>query len=336
MWSCDSIFIALVYTVCLYNDNKDLEPWHFLAAGIERTGNRVRRPTKFTVDTFSAGQGQVTIYLDHPDGTTEEVCLFLILCGTERRQPPHWCSEKRWLFFSFKKQLQLWFESVCASAEGGAERGQEDVLRQLHPSSHWTSSGQRVEKLGFIIYFNMHIVLLVFGVWVNLWFFLCCCCSQGESFVCGSTHPKKPVWGGCGQSSGRRHQGDGQRPRHWAGGQRCQQTHLLRHLHSRSENWGTETDCQRFFNVMKCWTAKVKTSKASQKWHTSVQLWSRSWSALFQNQGKPQVCWKNNLPVVSSGSWCLHCYIFSCVCLTLFVLFLEHSHQNDVYLGGER
>ncbi|XP_075880927.1 filamin B a isoform X2 [Nelusetta ayraudi] len=41
--------------------------------GIERTGNRVRRPTKFTVDTFSAGQGQVTIYLDHPDGTTEEL-----------------------------------------------------------------------------------------------------------------------------------------------------------------------------------------------------------------------------------------------------------------------
>lgn len=31
------------------------------------------RPAVFTVDTFSAGQGQVTIYLDHPDGTREEV-----------------------------------------------------------------------------------------------------------------------------------------------------------------------------------------------------------------------------------------------------------------------
>uniref|UniRef100_A0A3B4VFD9 Filamin B n=1 Tax=Seriola dumerili TaxID=41447 RepID=A0A3B4VFD9_SERDU len=40
--------------------------------GIEPTGNRVLRPAVFTVDTFSAGQGQVTIYLDHPDGTREE------------------------------------------------------------------------------------------------------------------------------------------------------------------------------------------------------------------------------------------------------------------------
>lgn len=48
----------------------------FPAAGIERTGNRVRRPTMFTVDAFSAGQGQVTVYLDHPDGTREEVRIF--------------------------------------------------------------------------------------------------------------------------------------------------------------------------------------------------------------------------------------------------------------------
>lgn len=41
--------------------------------GIEPTGNRVLRPAEFTVDTFSAGQGQVTVYLDHPDGTREEV-----------------------------------------------------------------------------------------------------------------------------------------------------------------------------------------------------------------------------------------------------------------------
>ncbi|KAF0034429.1 hypothetical protein F2P81_012187 [Scophthalmus maximus] len=41
--------------------------------GIEPTGNRVLRPAVFTVDTFSAGQGQVSVYLDHPDGTREEV-----------------------------------------------------------------------------------------------------------------------------------------------------------------------------------------------------------------------------------------------------------------------
>nr|XP_061814514.1 filamin-B-like isoform X1 [Nerophis lumbriciformis] len=41
--------------------------------GIEPTGNRVRRPANFTVDTFSAGQGQVTVYLDQPDGTRQEL-----------------------------------------------------------------------------------------------------------------------------------------------------------------------------------------------------------------------------------------------------------------------
>ncbi|KAM9758898.1 filamin-B-like isoform 2-T2 [Menidia menidia] len=41
--------------------------------GIEPTGNRVLRPAVFTVDAFSAGQGQVTVYLDHPDGTREEL-----------------------------------------------------------------------------------------------------------------------------------------------------------------------------------------------------------------------------------------------------------------------
>ncbi|KAF7664185.1 hypothetical protein LDENG_00185990 [Lucifuga dentata] len=41
--------------------------------GIEPMGNRVLRPAVFTVDTFSAGQGQVTVYLDQPDGTREEL-----------------------------------------------------------------------------------------------------------------------------------------------------------------------------------------------------------------------------------------------------------------------
>ncbi|KAM8868125.1 filamin B a isoform 1-T1 [Synchiropus picturatus] len=41
--------------------------------GIEATGNRVLHPAVFTVDTISAGQGQVTVYLDHPDGTREEL-----------------------------------------------------------------------------------------------------------------------------------------------------------------------------------------------------------------------------------------------------------------------
>ncbi|XP_037107046.1 filamin-B isoform X2 [Syngnathus acus] len=41
--------------------------------GIEPTGNRVLRPALFTVDTFSAGQGPVTVYVDQPDGTRQEL-----------------------------------------------------------------------------------------------------------------------------------------------------------------------------------------------------------------------------------------------------------------------
>ncbi|XP_062400673.1 filamin-B [Sardina pilchardus] len=41
--------------------------------GIEPVGNRVMRPAVFTVDSFSAGQGQVTVYIEDPEGTREEV-----------------------------------------------------------------------------------------------------------------------------------------------------------------------------------------------------------------------------------------------------------------------
>lgn len=59
-----TVNILIVYlTIC----------WFYSCVGIEPTGNRVLRPAVFTVDTFSAGQGQVTVYLDHPDGTREEV-----------------------------------------------------------------------------------------------------------------------------------------------------------------------------------------------------------------------------------------------------------------------
>lgn len=40
------------------------------------------RPAVFTVDTFSAGQGQVMVYLDHPDGTREEVYVAVSVLTT--------------------------------------------------------------------------------------------------------------------------------------------------------------------------------------------------------------------------------------------------------------
>ncbi|KAA0707536.1 Filamin-B [Triplophysa tibetana] len=41
--------------------------------GIEPTGNRVMRPAIFTVDTYSAGQGQVTVYVEDPVGLRGEI-----------------------------------------------------------------------------------------------------------------------------------------------------------------------------------------------------------------------------------------------------------------------
>lgn len=40
-------------------------------------GNRVMQPAVFTVDTFSAGQGQVTVYIEDPEGRREEVKAML-------------------------------------------------------------------------------------------------------------------------------------------------------------------------------------------------------------------------------------------------------------------
>ncbi|XP_041080791.1 filamin-B isoform X1 [Polyodon spathula] len=41
--------------------------------GIEPSGNTVLRPAVFTVDTISAGQGELTVYIEDPAGTREEV-----------------------------------------------------------------------------------------------------------------------------------------------------------------------------------------------------------------------------------------------------------------------
>ena len=43
-------------------------------AGIEPTGNMVKQPAKFTVDTISAGQGDLMVFVEDPEGNKEEVC----------------------------------------------------------------------------------------------------------------------------------------------------------------------------------------------------------------------------------------------------------------------
>lgn len=42
-------------------------------AGIERHGNKVLQPAVFTVDTLEAGSGEVLVYVEDPEGHTEEV-----------------------------------------------------------------------------------------------------------------------------------------------------------------------------------------------------------------------------------------------------------------------
>lgn len=50
-------------------------PWlpHPSWAGIEPTGNMVKKRAEFTVETRSAGQGEVLVYVEDPAGHQEEV-----------------------------------------------------------------------------------------------------------------------------------------------------------------------------------------------------------------------------------------------------------------------
>lgn len=49
--------------------------------GIEPTGNMVKKRAEFTVETRSAGQGEVLVYVEDPAGHQEEVGLSI---GRER------------------------------------------------------------------------------------------------------------------------------------------------------------------------------------------------------------------------------------------------------------
>lgn len=50
-------------------------------AGIEPQGNVVLKPAQFTVETLEAGVGEVLVYIEDPEGHTEEV-------GWETPRPP--------------------------------------------------------------------------------------------------------------------------------------------------------------------------------------------------------------------------------------------------------
>lgn len=51
---------------------------HLLLTGIEPTGNMVKKRAEFTVETRSAGQGEVLVYVEDPAGHQEEVGLSIV------------------------------------------------------------------------------------------------------------------------------------------------------------------------------------------------------------------------------------------------------------------
>jgi len=46
-----------------------------VSAGIEPTGNCIGAPARFTVETFSAGRGQIEVIILNPKGATEKVWI---------------------------------------------------------------------------------------------------------------------------------------------------------------------------------------------------------------------------------------------------------------------
>lgn len=44
-----------------------------VASGIEARGNTVLKPAEFLVETVEAGMGEVLVYVEDPEGHTEEV-----------------------------------------------------------------------------------------------------------------------------------------------------------------------------------------------------------------------------------------------------------------------
>lgn len=44
-----------------------------LCSGIEHKGNMVLKPAEFIVETVEAGLGEVLVYIEDPEGHTEEV-----------------------------------------------------------------------------------------------------------------------------------------------------------------------------------------------------------------------------------------------------------------------
>lgn len=63
----------LVWIVCRATGPAECLTTPCVVAGIEPHGNKVLQPAVFTVDTLEAGSGEVLVYVEDPEGHTEEV-----------------------------------------------------------------------------------------------------------------------------------------------------------------------------------------------------------------------------------------------------------------------
>lgn len=63
----------LVWIVCRATGPAGFLTTPCVVAGIEPHGNKVLQPAVFTVDTLEAGSGEVLVYVEDPEGHTEEV-----------------------------------------------------------------------------------------------------------------------------------------------------------------------------------------------------------------------------------------------------------------------
>lgn len=59
--------------------------YFFMKTGIEPQGSMVLKPAVFTVETLEAGLGEVIVYVEDPEGHTEEVrddrCFSVTFCN---------------------------------------------------------------------------------------------------------------------------------------------------------------------------------------------------------------------------------------------------------------
>lgn len=64
------------------------EQWFFYcSSGVEPRGNMVLKPAEFLVETVEAGLGEVLVYVEDPEGHTEEVRMLTIDLQYKKMKP---------------------------------------------------------------------------------------------------------------------------------------------------------------------------------------------------------------------------------------------------------